>query len=160
MKTIISKEVSALYPGGQLLQDEYFRSIRERLFNKDRYTRHEDTGINDKKKIIIDSPGLGSNDRGHNLGSGMGLGRDENESSDRTLSSGYNDGEQADDETGPGHKSVPNDPYYASDVFNELFLDLDLKSQDKDSIQSHLKTVLKGSPVVTPHKRYNVDSLN
>lgn len=161
MRKIISKNVIALFPGGQLLQDEYFRSIRERLFNKDRYTRKDDTGIFDTKKTIIDSLGLGSNDRGHNPGAGMGLGRDENESNDKTLSSGYNDGEQADDETGPGHSKTPYNPYYGPDVFNELFLDLDLKSQGHDdSVRGHLNKILHGTPMVMPHKRHNVDELN
>lgn len=161
MRKIISKKIEALYPGGQLLQDEYFRSIREKIFNKDRYKRKEDSGIHDNKKTIIETPGLGSNDRGHNPGAGMGLGRDENESKDRTLSSGYNDGERADDETGPGNTKVAPDPYYASDVFNELFLDLKLKSQGKnDSIRGHLKKILDGPAMVAPHKRYDVNTLN
>lgn len=158
MKTIISKDVIALFPGGQLLQDQYFRDIRERVFNKDRHTQKEDTGINDTKKTVLSLPGMGSNDRGHNSGVGMGLGRDENESNNNTLSSGYNDGEHPDDETGPGHTSTKPDPYYASDVFNELFMDLSLKGQGKDdSIQGHLKNILRDRQVVTPHRRYKVN---
>ncbi len=157
MKKIISRQVLALYPGGGLLQDQYFRDIRERLFNKDRYTTKEDTGTYDTKKNVVTSPGMGSNDRGHNPGAGMGLGRDENESKDRSLSSGYNDGGQPDDETGPGHKSEAPNPYYTSDVFNGLFMDLTLKGQGYDeSIQGHLKNILKDRPVVPSHKRYKV----
>lgn len=146
----------ALYPGGQLLEDEYFRNIREKLFHKDRNTTKEDTG--ETKKTVIETPGLGSNDRGHNPGAGVGLGRDENESSDRGLSSGYNDGEQADDETGPGNTSTPTDPYYASDVFNDLFLDLKIKGQGHDdSIRGHLSNVLRGRPVPLKHRRWFVE---
>lgn len=156
MKRIVSKQITALFPGGQLLQDEYFRQIRERLFNKSRYTKHEESG--ELKKTFIEVPGLGSNDRGHNPGAGMGLGRDENESSDRGLSSGYNDGEQADDETGPGNTSKPANPYYGSDVFNELFMDLELKSQGHDeSIRGHLKKTLDGPEMPKPHRRHPVE---
>lgn len=154
MKRVISKSVFALYPGGQLLQDEYFRSIRERVFNKDRYLRKDDSDR--PLKSIIESLGLGSNDRGHNPGAGMGLGRDPNESKDRSLSSGYNDGETADDETGPGFTRVTPDPY-AGMKFNELFLDLDLKGQGhNESIRGHLQKLIDGPSVVLPHKRHPV----
>lgn len=160
MQIFCSKQVTALYPGGQLLQDEYFRTIRERIFNKDRYTRNEESGIEPRKKTVIDSLGLGSNDRGHNPGAGMGLGRDENESKNRTVGSGYNDGESADDETGPGHTSQPVDPYYTSDVFNELYMDLKLKGQGhNDSVRRHLKKILQGNPAPIQHRRYPVDGL-
>lgn len=162
MKKVVSKQVTALFPGGQLLQDEYFRSIRERLDkSKSRYTQKEDTGISNSKKTTIQSLGLGSNDRGANPGVGMGLGRDENESKDKSVSSGYNDGEHPDDETGPGNKSEPTNPYYGSDVLNGLFLDLELKSQGHDeSIRGHLKKVLDGPSMVKPHRRHNVDNMN
>lgn len=155
MKVIIRQ---ALYPGGQLLQDDYFRTIREILFNKDRNTIKEDTGIFNTKKTVIEVPGLGSNDRGHNSGVGMGLGRDENESSNKTLSSGYNDGEQANDESGPGNTTTQVDPYYGSDVFNELYMDLELKSGNKDSrIKHHLKRTLDGPQMPIRNPRYPVD---
>lgn len=159
MRSIVSKNVTALYPGGQLLQDEYFRSIRNLLKKDDRYTQKEESGA--PKKTVTESLGLGSNDRGHNPGAGMGLGRDENESKNRSVSSGYNDAEQPDDETGPGYSKTPNSPYYGQDVFNELFLDLSLKSQGhNDSIRGHLKKILHGTPMVKPHRRHSVDNLN
>lgn len=166
MKRIVSKQVTALYPGGQLLQDDYFKRVRENVFKTDPNTKKEDTG-RPKKHVIDNSLGLGSNDRGHNAGAGMGLGRDENESDNRSLSSGYNDGSKADDEVGPGHKSITPDPYYGSDVYNELYLDLDMKGQGYDeSIQGHqnvrgnLMKILNGTPVPMQHKRYDVDKLN
>ncbi len=160
MKRIVSKQVTALYPGGQLLLDDYFKRIRENLWNTDPNTRKEDTGRT--KKTVIETLGLGSNDRGHAVG--MGLGRDENESKDNSLSSGYNKDNQdgpPEDETGPGlSKQTPN-PYYGSDVFNELYMDLELKNQgNNDTIRGHLKKTLSGTPVVTPHRRHDVDNLN
>jgi len=160
MKRIISKQVVALFPGGQLLQDEYFRNIRERAFNKDRNTHKEDTG--NTKKTVIETLGLGSNDRGHSIG--MGLGRDEHESSDHSLSSGYNKDNQnrpIEDDTGPGLSKQTPDPYYGSTVFNELFMDLALKNQgNNDTIRGHLNKTLSGTPIVTPHRRHNVDNLD
>lgn len=156
MKQIISKKVIALYPGGGLLQNDFFERIREKAFNHSPYSTDEDTGINRTKKTVIKSPGLGTNDRGHNSGAGSGLGRDENESSDKSLSSGYNDGERADDETGPGNTSIIPNPYHAVDT-NEVFIDLAIKNQgNNDSIADHYKGILNKEPVKLP-RRYPVD---
>ena len=39
-----------------------------------------------------------------------------------------------------------------------MFMDLRVKGQDNnDAIQSHIKKVLKGNPVVIPHRRYQVN---
>lgn len=152
MKKIVSKNIVALWPGGGLLADEYFRSIREKLNISDRYDQKEESG--DPKKNTIPATGLGSNDRGHNSGAGMGLGRDENESKQDGLSSGYNDGEAAQDETGPGNTNQPVNPYYATDVLNELFLDLKLKNPEKN--RSNLKKILNGPSMPLPHRRVQV----
>lgn len=157
MKLIISKNIIALTPGGGLLEDEHFRNIRERIFNENRYRQTEDTGNYNTKKTVVTAPGMGSNDRGHNPGAGMGLGRDPEESKNRSLSSGYNDGEAANDETGPGNTPVHNSPYYATDVMNELFMDLKLKGDGYyDSVSRHLNQMLNGPAVIKPHKRHPV----
>jgi len=150
MKRIVSKQVLALYPGGQLLQDQYFNEIREKVFGKDpKYNLTEDTAPHQDKKNVIRSPTtFGPNDRLHNPGAGMGLDREDTQSKARGVGSGYNDGEHPDDETGPGNTSVTPDPYYTSDVFNELFLKLRM-NQRNDSIQSHLKSLMNRTPVRT-----------
>ncbi len=158
MKRTVSKIVTALFPGGGLLQEEFFKNIRDRVFNRDRYSTDEESGIHRTKKTVISVPGLGSNDRGHNPGAGMGLGRDENESKDRSIGSGYNDGGQADDETGPGNSPGGRDPYFTSDWDNELFSDLALKGQGKhDSIRSHYKDLLREIPPPLRTKKHPVD---
>ncbi len=97
------------------------------------------------------------NERAPNSGAGMSLGRDPNESKDNSLSSGYNDGEQANDETGPGHRTEVPDPYFTSDR-NEVFMDLKLKDQSgRDSSMAHLRKIRTGNPVTLPHRRYKVD---
>lgn len=156
MRQIINKKVLAFNSGSDLLTRNFFDRIRERAFNHDPYSTQEESGIERNKKTVIKSPGMGSNDRGHNSGAGSGLGRDENESSDNSLSSGYNDGGRADDETGPGNTSIIPNPYHAVDT-NEVFLDLDIKGQGYDeSIPGHYKRILKQEPVKLP-RRYNVD---
>lgn len=158
MKRTISKIVTALYPGGGLLQEDFFDRIR----NRDKYHTEEESGINRTKKTVISVPGLGSNDRGHNPGAGVGLGRDENESSDKSVGSGYNDGGQADDETGPGNSPSGRDPYFTVDWDNELFSDLALKGQgsgrdSRDGARTHYKDLLKETPLSLRTKRYPVD---
>lgn len=160
MKSICSKNVIALYPGGQLLQDDFFKQVREKAFNTDRYTTKEQVGIAKDKKNVTSPTGFGPNDRKHNPGAGVGLDREDSLSKPKGVGSGYNDGGAADDETGPGNTSTVPDPYYATNVFNELFLDLSLKHQDEDRVRSNVKNLLKSDPVVVPHKRYNVDRLN
>lgn len=160
MKRIISKTVLARYPGGGALEEEFFDSIRSEPF-KNKYRSNEQSGIHPTKKTIISVPGLGSNDRGHNPGAGMGLGRDENESSNRTVGSGYNDGGPADDETGPGNTPGGRDPYFTSDWDNALFSDLALKGQgnNRDSIRSHYRQILESPPLSLRTKKYPVDRL-
>ncbi len=164
MRTIISKQVIALYPGGQLLQDQYFKDIRQRIFNEDPHKQKEDAGTERAKKNTLWSPTtFGPNDRQHNPGAGSGLDREPTQQKARGVGSGYNDGEAADDETGPGNTSVVPDPYYASDVFNEIFLKHRIEqsgnqSPKNDSIKKHLNEVLSGPSVRT--RAFNVDSLN
>lgn len=154
MIQIVSKKVLALWPAGGLLQDDYFKRIRERAFRADPYSQKEESGH--PKKTVLSPTGFGTNDRGHNPGAGVGLGRDENESKDKSLSSGYNDGGQAREETGPGQTVEPIDPYYTSDIYNELFLELKLKEKGTDNIKidSNLKKLLEGPGMPTPHKRF------
>lgn len=155
MLKVISKHIEARVPGGQLLEDDYFNRIRQNLKFDTGYERKEDYGIQRQKKTINPGTEFGSNDRGHNPGAGMGLGRDPNESKDKSLSSGYNDGEQADDEVGPGYTPTVQDPY--SKLTNELFVDLEIKNQgNRDSIKGHVDKIINGPAVVKPHKRYSV----
>ena len=160
MRKICSKKITALYPGGQLLQDDYFRQIRERAFNVDRNTTKEPSGTYKDKKTVVSPTGFGPNDRQHNPGVGMGLDREDTLSKPKGVGSGYNDGEAADDEVGPGFTPTVPDPYYGVNVFNELFLDLNLKNQEKDRINKSVKSLLHSDPVVMPHKRHNVDTLS
>ncbi len=163
MKTVISKNITALYPGGQLLQDQYFKDIRQRLFNEDPHKQKEDAGNNRDKKTVQSPTGFGPNDRQNNPGAGMGLDREPTQQKARGVGSGYNDGEAANDETGPGNTPVQTDPYYTSDVFNEIFLKHKIdqsgnQSPKNDSIKSHLDKTLYGPSVRT--RAFNVDSLN
>jgi len=162
MKTVISKNITALYPGGGLLQDQYFKDIRQRIFNEDPHIQIEDAGNQHPKKNTL-FPYLSTNDRQHNPGAGSGLDREPTQQKARGLGSGYNDGEAADDETGPGNTSVTPDPYYTSDVFNEMFLKHKIeqsgnKSPKNDSSKRHLDSVLSGPSIRT--RSFNVDNLN
>ena len=163
MKTIISKKVIAL-SGGQLLQDQYFKDIRQRIFNEDPNIQKEDAGNERSKKNTLWSPtGFGPNDRQNNPGAGSGLAREPTQQKARGVGSGYNDGEAADDETGPGNTSVTPDPYYTSDVLNEIFLKHRIEqggnqSPKNDSAKRHLDSVLYGPPIRT--RSFNVDDLN
>ena len=162
MKKITSKQVIALWPGGGLLQDQYFKDIRQRLFREDPHKQEEDTGSYRAKNNTLRSPTtFGPNDRQHNPGAGMGLDREDTQSKARGVGSGYNDGEAADDETGPGFSSVTTDGYYTSDVFNEEINKLNLTNTDKttrEKVLSNLKGIMYGSPVRT--RAFNVDNLN
>ena len=91
---------------------------------------------------------MGTNDRLNNPGAGQGLDREPVQFKAKGVGSGYNDGGRPDDETGPGNTSVTPDPYYTSDVFNELFLKLRLDSKN-DSIRQHHKKVMNGKPIRT-----------
>ncbi len=157
MQKIISKTVLALYPGGQLLQDEYFRQIRERTFNQDRYRTKEDAGTYKDKKNVLSPTGFGPNDRLHNPGAGSGLGREPPEQRSKGVGSGYNDGGPADDETGPGNSSEISDPYAPQLLLNDLYMGLHLNQGTRDSIKQNVKKLLDGPAVTTPHRRYQVD---
>ena len=158
MRKVISKNVYALYPGGQLLQDDYFKRIREKAFGQDAYKTKEDTSPFKDKKTVLSPTGFGANERQNNPGAGMGLDREKSHMKARGVGSGYNDGEAANDETGPGGATVTPNPYYGQDVFNDLFLDLSLKNDSgRDQVRTHLNNLLRGSQVVLPHQRYTVD---
>jgi len=98
------------------------------------------------------------NERASNPGAGSSLGRDPNESQDKRLSSGYNDGEQANDETGPGHKKEAPDPYFTSDIGNEVFMQHKLNDTGRDAPMAHMRKIRTSVPVTLPHRRYKVDS--
>ncbi len=158
MFSITSKNVLAV-KGTPLIYEEPFNQVQDWLNgvhplspDKKKYDsgKHKQTRFDDW--LGLDS----QNERAPNPGAGMSLGRDENESQDKRLSSGYNDGEQADDETGPGHKSEIPDPYFTSDTNNELFMDLKLKGHGsgRDSPTAHMRKILTDRPVVLPHRRY------
>ncbi len=168
MKKIISKTVLATYPGGfRAWDNEYFEQIRERLWNKDRYRTKEESGIMDDKKTMPGSNFGYSNDRGVSMPGVMGLGRSEEESADRSLSSGYNYDDQdrpVDDETGPGNSKQEANPYLASDLVNTLFMQHYVNKSERDSRPNHtqgfVKKLLDGSPLaeVRP-KRWDPDNL-
>ncbi len=150
MKKVFSKNVIAIYPGGGLLQDEYFRNIRRRIFNEDPNEQKEEDGLTNKKNV--GSPtGFGPNERAHNSGVGMSTGREDPQSQARGVGSWYNDGGQADDETGPGHSSTTADPY--NNLFNEMFMRHDLQKTDRDRIVSNVNDINNMSPV-KKHDRY------
>lgn len=155
-----SKTLVAL-KGTPLIYEELFNQVQERLNGTHPHTSRPNSKYDSgkPKQTNFDAwLGLDSqNERAANPGAGMSLGRDPNESKDNRLSSGYNDGEQADDETGPGHKSVVPDPYYTPDVANETFMQLELGDKGKDSPMAHLRKIKTHSPVTLPHHRYKVD---
>lgn len=156
MISIVSKHIFA-DRSMPLIYQTYFDQIEDQLKGgpSPYYRRTRDSG--EQKKTILDPwLGLGSNDRAPNAGAGIGLGRDSIESRDKSLSSGYNDGSQADDETGPGYTEQKTNPYYTVDT-NEVFIDLKMKGKDDlDSMRSHVKNILD-RPSVMPVRRYNVD---
>lgn len=163
MKRVISPTVKiALWPGGQLLQDNYWKQLEEGLWGrKPEYRQVEDSGAPRKNVMIY--PGMGSRWRSNNPGAGMGLAEEKEEEPRRGVGSGYNDGDSAvaQDafEAGPGHSPKLPEPY--SGHFNELFLDLDIKSPTESRfrdqlILDHLKRTMNQKPAIV-HKRYSVD---
>ncbi len=159
MQRVISKTVTALWPGGQLLQDQFFRDIRERIFGQDRYTQQEDTGIDRRKKISVFPAGVGSRFRENNPGAGQSTEYDEEQEAKVGVGSAYNDGEQADDETGPGQTPIVPDPYWTSDWGNDLYAKLNLSAKEAypESIISHIKKIRQGPGIIMPHRRHSVD---
>lgn len=161
MKRIVSPAIkTALWPGGQLLQDHFWKSLEEGLWGrKPRYRQTEDTG--DPKKTVM-YPGLGSRWRENNPGAGMSPEEKREEEPRRGIGSGYNDGERPDiDEQGPGHSRKLPEPYWAQQS-NELFLNLDMMNQgdnnvNNEHIRRNLKKILESKPVVYRSKRYPVD---
>jgi len=161
MLRVTSKTIIAL-KGTPLIYEEPFNQLQDWLNGRHPHMPRPNSKYDSgkPKQTNFDAwLGLDSqNERAPNSGAGMSLGRDPNESNDKRLSSGYNDGEQANDETGPGHKTEVPDPYFTSDVANEVFMDLRLKNQGgHDSPMAHLRKIKTRSPVALPHRRYNVD---
>jgi hypothetical protein len=130
--------------------------------------RHKhDSGAPRKTQLNL-GPGMGSQDRGNSAG-GMNAAGDEMERNDpRTPRSWYNEGDaQADDETGPGNKSIMpapdgsrNDGYAAQRIFLDNvdafspFIDRDNSPQSVVQ-KKHLNSILTSRPV--PPKRVFVD---
>ena len=128
------------------------------MFNQDAYNQKEDSGAT--KKNVLSPTGFGPNDRLHNPGAGSGLGREPPELRAKGVGSGYNDGETADDETGPGNSAQPSDPYATQTLLNSLFMKHYMERSPRDSIQKNqknMKKLLDSAPVVMPHRRYPVD---
>ena len=173
MLVITSKKIIAV-KSNPLINDK-FDDIQEWLNGTyPAYKGTYDSG-SPKKNTFGLGPGMGSNDRGHNPGAGMGLGRDPEESSDRGLGSGYNDGGRVDDEIGPGNKSPnpatmregdqPGNSYTSQSDNNEMFRALEIQENsglDSGELTSSnpnekksLKDLLHGKAVTLPHTRYN-----
>lgn len=161
MKRIVNPILkTALWPGGGLLEDNFWKSLEEGLWGrKPRYRQTEDSG--EPKKTVM-YPGMGSQWRENNPGAGGSPAEKNEEEPRRGLGSGYNDGERPDvDEQGPGHSRKLPEPYLAVNT-NELFLNLDMMNHGDTNaqnthIQKHLKKILEGKPVVYRSKRYPVD---
>lgn len=157
MKIIISGKIITAWGQPGFLEDHFFDEVRDKSFNSNSpYRRKDENNIN-LKKTILETPAFGTNDRGVNPGVGVGLQRDENESSDHSLSSGYNDGGRPDEEAGPGNSSSNSptgensNPYYTPDVSNELFLNLYLTNPERyDAIRRNHNNLKYGPVVRTP----------
>lgn len=159
MKYIISKKVVALYDApGDLLNYEYFRNIRRQLFNEDPAKQTEESG--DKKKTVMTEIGYGSNDRQNNPGAGLGDDRSSSLLKPLGVGSGYNDGEAANDEVGPGFTTTQPDPYYAVDVNNSVFFDVKYMNAGRDSktVRHNFTKNLFNNPV-KPKTKFDVDQL-
>ncbi len=164
MKRIISSNIKvALWPGGGMLEDNYWKQLEEGLWGtRSKYRSKEDSGSPRKNEMIF--PGMGSRWRANNPGAGVGTGYEKEEEKKTGIGSGYNDGEAARDqdaaEQGPGHSPKLPEPY--TGLQNELFLDLAIKGgtesgfRDKQ-IRDHLKRIMNQKPAIT-HQRYNVDA--
>ena len=157
MKRIISKTVLALWPGGGLLEDAFFKEVRRTLGQNPAYSQTEESGAD--KKNVIPTTGFGSRWRENNPGAGIGTGYEGEESPSRGVGSGYNNGERPDvDELGPGFSpKIPE--VYPHD--NELFIDLEIKNSgdniaNQESIRKNLKKMLH-SPGVSFPRRTAVD---
>lgn len=143
MIRIISKKVLALYPGGGLLQDDFFKKIRQ----QDPYDQKEDTGIYNRKKNTLDDDdaGFGSNTRRDNP---VGQTHPDQDGTSPPGATSYNmDGGPPNDETGPGNSPEGSNPYYTVDT-NEHFMDIDkFTNKNRDRIHNNLQQVLKGKPL-------------
>lgn len=161
MRTIISKQITALFDDpGDILNYEYFRDIRRRIFNEDQGKQTEEDGS--KKKNTMTEIGFGGNSRSTNPGAGMGDDREDPESKTKGIGSGYNDGEAANDEVGPGFTHTEPDPYFTPDIDNSVFFDIKYqKDTGRDSRpmrSDYVKKLLNREPL-RPRKRFDVDQL-
>jgi len=162
MKRIVSPNIKvALWPGGGLLQDNFWKELQEGLWGaKPRYQDTEDSGSPRKNVMLF--PGLGSQWRENNPGVGMSPDQKGEEEPRRGIGSGYNSGESAQEqdakEQGPGFSPKLIEPY--SGHHNELFLDLAMKESPNPyterRIRDHLNKVMNQKPARI-HKRYSVD---
>jgi hypothetical protein len=163
MKRIVSSQIkTALWPGGQLLQDYEWKRLEEGLWGGKPHSRLREDSGSPRKNVML-YPGLGSQWRENNPGAGMGPEEKKQEEPRRGIGSGYNDGSAAvyQDaiEAGPGHSPKLPEPY--SGHHNELFLDLDIKNPTESKfrdklIRDHLRRTMNQKPARI-HKRYSVD---
>lgn len=124
--------------------------------SKDPYARLDEYG-KPRKNRMDSSPGFGSNDRRDNSNVGMGVDRDDGDYV-QGLTSHFNNGEKADDESGPGNNPEPQQ----MGMINEDFVQLDLFQGDKDDskrVSDHVKKLLNSEPVSLQTKRQPVDNL-
>jgi hypothetical protein len=160
MNWIINSNLkTALWPGGQLLEKDYWERLEEGLWGqRPRYRQTEDSGST--RKNVLLSPGMGSQWRENNPGAGMAVDQQSEEEPRTGLGSGYNTGdsatEQDEREAGPGFSPQLQE----TTVLNELFLDLAIKNPNENRARQHvvqeqLKRMYK-KPVKIP-KQYPVD---
>jgi hypothetical protein len=167
MLKLVSKNVIALKTNPRI-DEMFFEEIQNRLNNGHPLGPHKQKYDSGKPRMSLVEHWLGmgqSEDRAHSPGVGMGLGQDEGREDylhkDRGLSSAYNLDTKRDgpyqDETGPGNTPLTPDPYYAVNT-NELFLDEELKSGDRDSrIYQNVRKILDGPAITRPHRKMPVD---
>lgn len=128
MQKITSKKVYAMWPGGGLLQNQFWKDIQDKLKNDKTYSNKYESG--ETKKNVVPTTGFGSRWRQINPGAGIGTGYEKEEEDQPAVSSGYNDGGQADsDEGGINNSKKLPEPYWEID---EYWSDLAIKNQGID----------------------------
>lgn len=150
MKSIISKKVLALYPGGGLLQKYYYETLEKR----DPYSDKEDTG--DTKRTVLKPLGPGSNYRQNNPGAGESFEEDDDNSLTAPIGSGYNNGGGVQEQDAISDGTGEAEPYDING--NELFRKLDVDRDWARDVKKKTDKLLNESTVM-PTNRYDVDLL-
>jgi len=160
MLTITSKIITADFsnPGIGILNDPFYRL-------RDPYKQKYDTGAPKKNQLNNATTAVGGDSRPGNQGAGFSESADvdkhEQERSPQ-ISSGYDDGRRADDETLPGQgKRVTDEntnPYFATTwafdnpsgpfTFNEIY-----GKDDSVSARQHLNRVNQGKEIYPRHRK-------